>query len=350
MGLETRRVSETRKVTEKPKTAEELRREQLKEKDSLRRMVTELKELAEKSNSDIDQTWVRENESKEFSFSTPSQRNDNNQMVQNAFAQMDGIGAFGKNARSSGMSTKELHELNESKAQSIVPQPEETILQTENTSSQPVEISSEIKNDDQPEAVSQEQNPLNNTTMLQELENSINERINYILQDSKADMLLTNHLLIHKANDTVKSLIVESESSYFSEYEKDVFYHFPINLQVADSIKSVMIRPCTRFCIVKDISIKLNGKDLPFSTNAYRLNNGIFYFDTDNPVISFIPNIQGELNVFMNVFYVDKETSNSIKTDYEKLLLSDSTLKNIQNSKFWKITKPLRWILRYDFK
>lgn len=138
--------------------------------------------------------------------------------------------------------------------------------------------------------------------------------------------------------------------SGFSEYEKDVFYHFPINLQVADSIKSVMIRPCTRFCIVKDISIKIDGKDLPFSTNAYRLNNGIFYFDTDNPVISFIPNIQGELNVFMNVFYLDKETSNSIKTDYEKLLLSESTLKNMKNSKSWKITKPLRWILRYDFK
>lgn len=138
--------------------------------------------------------------------------------------------------------------------------------------------------------------------------------------------------------------------SGFSEYEKDVFYHFPINFHVTDSIKSIMIRPCTRFCIVKDISIKIDGKDFSFTTNAYRQNGGTFYFDTDNPIISFIPNIQGELNVFMNVFYVDKETSNSIKTDYEKLLLSDSTLKNIQNSKFWKITKPLRWILRYDFK
>ena len=209
MGLETRRVSETRKVTEKPKTAEELRREQLKEKDSLRRMVTELKELAEKSNSDIDQTWVRENESKEFSFSTPSQRNDNNQMVQNAFAQMDGIGAFGKNARSSGMSTKELHELNESKAQSIVPQPEETILQTENTSSQPVEISSEIKNDDQPEAVSQEQNPLNNTTMLQELENSINERINYMLQTIDG---LDNYVELAEEKEVIRSRIKQISS------------------------------------------------------------------------------------------------------------------------------------------
>ena len=93
----------------------------------------------------IDQQWVKENESSEFSFSTSSQRNDNNQMVQNAFAQMDGIGAFGKNARSSGMSTKELHELNENKPQTIVPQPEETISQTENISPQPVEISNEVE-------------------------------------------------------------------------------------------------------------------------------------------------------------------------------------------------------------
>ena len=154
MGLETRRVSETRKPTEETK-----KEFSLKGVKDMKRLIDSL------PTDDIDQQWVKENESREFSFSTPNQRNDNNQMVQNAFAQMDGIGAFGKNARSSGMSTKELHELNESKAQSTVPQPEETISQTENISSQSAEISSEIKNDDQPEAVSQEQNPLNNTTM-----------------------------------------------------------------------------------------------------------------------------------------------------------------------------------------
>ena len=132
--------------------------------------------------------------------------------------------------------------------------------------------------------------------------------------------------------------------SGFSEYEKDVFYHFPINLHIANSIKSIMIRPCTRFCIIKDISIKIDGKDFSFTTNAYRQNGGTFYFDTDNPVICFIPNIQGELNVSMNAFYLDKETSNTIKADYEKLLLSETTLKNMKNSKSWKITKPLRWM------
>lgn len=134
MGLETRRVSETRKPIE------EIKKEfSLKDVKDMKRLIDSL------PTDDIDQQWVKENESREFSFSTSSQRNDNNQMVQNAFAQMDGIGAFGKNARSSGMSTKELHELNENKPQTIVPQPEETISQTENISPQPVEISNEVE-------------------------------------------------------------------------------------------------------------------------------------------------------------------------------------------------------------
>ena len=134
MGLETRRVSETRKPIE-----------EIKKEFSLKD-VKDMKKLIDSLPTDyIDQQWVKENESSEFSFSTSSQRNDNNQMVQNAFAQMDGIGAFGKNARSSGMSTKELHELNENKPQTIVPQPEETISQTENISPQPVEISNEVE-------------------------------------------------------------------------------------------------------------------------------------------------------------------------------------------------------------
>ena len=200
MGLETRRVSETRKVTENPKTAEELRREQLKENESLRRMVTELKELAEKSNSDIDQTWVRENESKEFSFSTPNQNKSNNQIAQDVFAKMDGAGAFGKNAR--GMSTKEFRELNESKPQSTVPQPEETASQTENISSQPVEISSEIEKvlPDNPEPPAQppiidpvsptkeepqQQEPVvvDNTALIEELNSRIDKKYNRLVSE-----------------------------------------------------------------------------------------------------------------------------------------------------------------------
>lgn len=82
MRLETRRVSETRKPTE-----------EIKKENSVKDMKRLIDSLP---TEDIDQQWVRENESKEFSFSTPNQKKDNNQRVQEVFAQMDGIGAFGK--------------------------------------------------------------------------------------------------------------------------------------------------------------------------------------------------------------------------------------------------------------
>lgn len=231
MGLETRRVSETRKVTEKSKTAEELRREQLKETESLRRMVTELKELPKKSNSDIDQTWVRENESKEFSFSTPNQNKSNNQIVQDAFAKMDGVGAFGKNAR--GMSTKEFRELNESKPQTIVPQPEETISQAENISPQSVEISNKVEKTLPPtseppvqppiiDPVSptreepQQQEPVvvDNTAQIEELSNIIDKKYNRLL--SELSNLYNSEVINQEANvirGDLQSLMIIKERS-----------------------------------------------------------------------------------------------------------------------------------------
>ena len=82
MRLETRRVSETRKPTE-----------EIKKENSVKDMKRLIDSLP---TEDIDQQWVRENESKEYSFSTPNQKKDNNQRVQEVFAQMNGIGAFGK--------------------------------------------------------------------------------------------------------------------------------------------------------------------------------------------------------------------------------------------------------------
>lgn len=206
MGLETRRVSETRKPIE------EIKKEfSLKDVKDMKRLIDSL------PIDDIDQQWVKENESREFSFSTSSQRNDNNQMVQNAFAQMDGIGAFGKNARSFGMSTKELHELNERKAQSTVSQPEETISQTENISSQSAEISSEIEKTlpDNPEPPAQppiidpvspigeepqQQEPLvvDNTALIEELNSRIDKKYNRLL--SELSNLYNSEVINQEAN------------------------------------------------------------------------------------------------------------------------------------------------------
>ena len=206
MGLETRRVSETRKPIE------EIKKEfSLKDVKDMKRLIDSL------PTDDIDQQWVKENESREFSFSTSSQRNDNNQMVQNAFAQMDGIGAFGKNARSSGMSTKELHELNENKPQTIVPQPEETISQTENISPQPVEISNEVEKTIpstselpvQPPIIdpvsptrkeSQQQEPVvvDTTALIEELNSRIDKKYNRLL--SELSNLYNSEVINQEAN------------------------------------------------------------------------------------------------------------------------------------------------------
>lgn len=99
MGLETRRVSETRKPTE-----------EIKKENSVKDMKRLIDSLP---TGDIDQQWVKENESKEFSFSTPNQKEDNNQRVQEVFAQMDGVGAFGKKIISDSEKQKSAEEWGE---------------------------------------------------------------------------------------------------------------------------------------------------------------------------------------------------------------------------------------------
>lgn len=192
MGLETRRVSETRKPTE-----------EFKKEFSVKDMKKLIDSLP---TGDIDQQWVKENESKELSFSTPNQKEENNQRVQEVFAPMDGVGAFGKSSR--GMSTKEFQELNASRPQPLS-QPKEPASQIESISSQPVETSNEISNVEQSKDVLQEQIPLNNTTMFQDLENSINERINYILQTIDG---LDQYIELSKERESIETRIKQLAS------------------------------------------------------------------------------------------------------------------------------------------
>ena len=127
----------------------------------------------------------------------------------------------------------------------------------------------------------------------------------------------------------------------FSEYEKDVFYHFPIDINVTGDMRSIMIKPCNRYCIVKDTFIKIDNNDLPFTTNAYSHIGSAFYFDTDNPLITI--QIQhpasGTLHCDAKVFSLDEETAKQIKEGYE----ASRQKAMIESSRSWKITKPLRF-------
>lgn len=80
MALDSYRSRETKKIVEKPKTAEEHKKELQKQMESLRWMRNE---LARESNSDIDQKWVRENESKEVRYNNTTSTTVNNQVSQN---------------------------------------------------------------------------------------------------------------------------------------------------------------------------------------------------------------------------------------------------------------------------
>lgn len=139
---------------------------------------------------------------------------------------------------------------------------------------------------------------------------------------------------------TISSIYVFYDTGNgFSESTKEVFYHFPIEFNVTERMRSIMIWPCSRFCVVKNVSIKIDNREIQFTTNAYRQDGGTFYFDTDNPQIYITPDIQGKGIFYMDVFYLDAEVSKAVRMDWEMAIA-------LQNSRSWKITKPLRWIGR----
>lgn len=198
MGLETRRVSETGKPTEEIK-------QEFSAKD-MKRLIDSL------PIDDIDQQWVKDNESKELSFSTPNQKDDNNQRVQNVFAQMEGIGTFGKNARSSGISSKEFIELNGSKPQTITPHSQELVSQTENISSKPAEIKNTLPTNSEHPVQPPKNNPVSPTK--EELNNRIEKKYNSLLSGLLS--LYNSEVINQEANairGDLQSLInIEKES------------------------------------------------------------------------------------------------------------------------------------------
>ncbi len=108
------------------------------------------------------------------------------------------------------------------------------------------------------------------------------ERIDYILNDSKARILLTTQNLINKANDTVKVLNVELDNVQYLQYSNknvDIKYK-PENLAYVmytsgstGNPKGVMVTHTNVLRLVK------NNRFITFSKNEHILQTGSIVFD-----------------------------------------------------------------------
>ena len=109
-----------------------------------------------------------------------------------------------------------------------------------------------------------------------------NERIDYIIRDSKANILLTTQDLMHKANDTVQPLSVELDSTYFSQYDtNNLNINYDTNniayiMYTSGSTgnpKGVMVTQKNIVRLVK------NNKFIDFEADEHILQTGSIVFD-----------------------------------------------------------------------
>ena len=109
-----------------------------------------------------------------------------------------------------------------------------------------------------------------------------NERIDYILKDSKSNILLTSQELVHKANDTVQVLYIEQDNSYFEQYDSsninikydvDNLAYIMYTSGSTGKPKGVMVTNKNVVRLVK------NNKFIKFDSNENILQTGSIVFD-----------------------------------------------------------------------
>ena len=329
MRLETHRVSETRKPTE-----------EIKKENSVKDMKRLIDSLP---TEDIDQQWVRENESKEFSFSTPNQKKDNNQRVQEVFAQMDGIGAFGKKIvsdfekqksaeewgklenliRGSKQNTSEIvnqqTEMIDSQQLENKRLSEETIEPVDVPPVQPPTIDS-VVSPTKEEPKLQETVVIDNAALIEELNNRIDKKYNRLV--SELSNLYNSEVINQESNvirGDLQSLMDIKERSLEELTKVDdalnsLISRFAKLSQKADEIK-----------ITDDFRINQQQKQLNFLRdyqNQLERNYGKYWFGkmSEQEKEQYITLYTAEHNVPREV--VEKQIENSIAIAYNEIVSS----------------------------
>ncbi len=243
--------------------------------------------------------------------------------------------------------------------------------------------------------------PLFNEKLL----NSVNltkqdfENAKRIDQNEFTNFVQHNHIILPKFSESLRKPVINpyvlEQQDYidifydtgngFSEAEKDVIYQFPVTVHPHENLRALRIDPSARHCMVSDILVETNGKKLAFTTNAYREDSGIFFFDTADPQIYVdIENFSFDtISLNMNVATLSVEQSKSIKEQYTRSVNQQLTiegqcstienqrnmieslkqylqeqaektdiiiqqkqdeLRSLQNSRSWRLTKPFRLI------
>ena len=153
----------------------------------------------------------------------------------------------------------------------------------------------------------------------------------------------------------------------FSEEEKDTFYQFPVTVPAPSNLRALRIDPLARHCIVQGVSLKADGKEMSFSSNAYLEDEHICYFDTSDPqlYVELPKELVSSFTFDMKVFELNQSVATRIKkmhdSDFaqkseierqrEELSAFQKTIDSLQkelaalhSSWSWRITASMRFL------
>ena len=149
----------------------------------------------------------------------------------------------------------------------------------------------------------------------------------------------------------------------FSGEEKDTFVQFPVTVSAPTNLRALRIDPLARHCIVQGVSLKADGKEMGFSSNAYFADENICYFDTSDPQL-YVELPEESVSSFtfdMKVFELNQSVAMHIKklhdSDFAQKSEPQKTIDCLQkelaalhSSWSWRVTAPMRFLRKLFWK